>query len=191
MGVRFWAAGEWLLSTHCSRWPRFYAPLMDSRPDWLDEVVLLNESRSVDAAGDVSIYRSEGEACAAVEAWWVKNSEGFAFTATGVRLVLGVGSKGAVVIVRREPCPEGPAIVRAWLEALMQTTLSARKMVASEGKSHLSEAEVAGALPTSVEGMIAYVGFPWVPPNNRFAFGCLALLATIATLLIVLVIRLS
>ncbi len=163
---------------------------MDSRLDWLDEVVLLNESRSVDVAGDVSIYRSESEACAAIEDWWVTNSEGFAFTATGVRLVLGIGPKGAVIIVRREPSPEGPAIVRAWLEALVQTTLSARRMVASEGKLHLSEAEVAGALPTSVEGMIAYVGFPWIPPNNKFAFGCLALLATIATLLTVLVIRL-
>lgn len=81
--------------------------------------------------------------------------------------------------------------MQAWLEALVQTTLSARRLVASEGKAHLSEAEIAGVLPTSVEGMIAYIGFPWVPPNTRFALGCLALLATIATLLIVLVVRLS
>ena len=117
---------------------------MDSRLDWLDEVVLLNESRSADVAGDVSIYRSEDEACAAIDEWWVENSEGFAFTATGVRLVVGVAPKGVVIIIRREPCPEGPAIVRAWLEALVQTTLSTRRMMVSKDKAHLSEAESSG-----------------------------------------------
>ena len=80
--------------------------------------------------------------------------------------------------------------MRAWLEALVRTTLSTRRRLASEGKSHLSQAELAEALPTSVEGMVAYVGFPWVSPNNGFALGCIALLAIIATLLIVLVVRL-
>jgi hypothetical protein len=163
---------------------------MVGSPHWLDEVVLLNESGSEDVAGDVSIYRSEGDACAAIKAWWVDQSEGFAFTATGVRLVLGVGDKGEVVVVRRELSHDGPAIVRAWLEALVRTTLTTRTRLASEGKVCLSEAESAGALPTSVEGMIAYVGFPWIPPNNRFALGCLALLALIAILLTLLLIRL-
>lgn len=163
---------------------------MHNKSDWLDEVVLLNESRSVDVAGDVSIFRSEGDACAAVEEWSSKDSESFAYTATGVRLVLGVGPKGTVIVVRREESAGGPAIVRAWLEALVQTTLSARRMAASQGASHLSRAETEQALPTSVEGMIAYIGFPWTPPNNRFELGCLAFLATIAALLTVLLVRL-
>jgi hypothetical protein len=163
---------------------------MDGEFDWLDEVVLLNESKSESVAGDVSVYRSEGDACASIEDWWVTNSEGYAFTATGVRLVLEVGSKGEVIVARREQCREGPAIVQGWLEALVQLTLDTRRRVAAERGVSLSRAEEAGAMPTSVEGMIAYVGFPWVPPSNWFMPGCLLLLGAISALLIIIAFRL-
>lgn len=68
--------------------------------DWLDEVILLNESNKEDVPGDISVYRSEGDALNDIEAWWVENSEGFAFTGTGVRLILGVGASGEAIIIR-------------------------------------------------------------------------------------------
>jgi hypothetical protein len=151
--------------------------------NWLDDVVVLNESRDERIPGDVSVHRSEGDACSSIEAWWVENSEGFAFSATGMRLVLDIETSGQVVVVRREECPEGTAIVLGWLQALAQTTLEARNRVAHEGRAILSYAEEEGALPTTVEGLLAYIGLPWVPPRNWFMPSCLLLLALIALLL--------
>lgn len=158
--------------------------------DWLDEVFVLNESRDESVPGDISIYRSEGDGCGAIEAWWVENSEGFAFTATGVRLILGVGVFGEVIVTRREECSEGPAIVLSWLQALAQTTLEARNRVAQDGRAILSRAEEEGALPTSVEGLLAYIGFPWVAPRDWIMPGCLLLLALIAVLLVLILVKL-
>ncbi len=96
---------------------------MATAPDWLDEVVVLNESKDETISGDISVYRSEGDAFRDIEAWWVESAEGFAFTATGMRLALGVGPSGEVIVIRREECSEGPAIVLGWLRVLAQTTL--------------------------------------------------------------------
>lgn len=158
--------------------------------NWLDEVVVLNESQEENVPGDISVYRSEGDACRDIEAWWVENSEGFAFSATGVRLVLGVTPTGEVIVARREVCPEGPAVVLSWLRALAQTTLEARYEVARNGRTILSRAEDEKALPTNVEGLLAYIGFPWVAPRNWFIPGCLLLLALIAGLLLLIVVKL-
>jgi hypothetical protein len=158
--------------------------------NWLDEVVVLNESKWENVPGDVSVHRSEGDAFNAIEAWWVENSEGFAFSATGVRLRLGVGPSGEVIVVRREDCPEGADIVRGWLQALAQTTLEARNRVAENGRAVLSQAEEERALPTTTEGLLAYIGFPWVAPQDWFIPGCLLLLAVIVGLLVLILIKL-
>jgi hypothetical protein len=158
--------------------------------NWLDEVVVLNESTDEKVPGDVSVYRSEGDALNAIEGWWVENCEGYAFTATGVRLVLGVGPSGEVIVARREKSPEGPSIVFGWLQALAQTTLEARSRVARNGRSILSGAEEQGALPTTVEGLLAYIGFPCVAPRDWFVPSCLFLLALIAALLVLVLIKL-
>ncbi len=152
--------------------------------DWLDGVVVVNESKDENLPGDVAIYRSEGDACAAFEDWWVKSSEGHAFTATGVRLILKIGPSGEVIVDRRETCAEGPTIVRLWLQALALTTLEARKRVASQKRAHLSSAEVEALLPTSIEGLIAYIGFPWTPPRSWFVPGCLVLLLLVIALVL-------
>ena len=157
--------------------------------NWLDEVIVLNESKDEKAPGDVSVYRSEGDAFDDVESWWVENSECFAFTATGVRLILGVES-GAVIVIQREECADGPAIVLGWLQALAQTTLEARNRVAQNGRAILSRAEEGGALPTTVEGLLAYIGFPWVTPRDWFIPGCLSLLVLIAILLVLILMKL-
>ena len=56
------------------------------RQDWLADVVIVNESRDEAAVGDLSVFRSVGEACAKLEPWWVQDREGFAYTAAGERL---------------------------------------------------------------------------------------------------------
>ena len=157
--------------------------------NWLDEVVILNESKDENVPGDISLYRSEGDALNDIEAWWVEDSEGFAFSATGVRLVLGVAPSGEVIVVRREECSEGPAIVLGWLKALAQSTLESRNRVARKGWAILSCAEEERALPTSVEGLLAYIGFPWVAPGDWFVPGCLLLLALIAVLLVLILVK--
>ena len=158
--------------------------------NWLDEVIVLNESRDESVPGDVSVYRSVDEGCRAIENWWVENSEGFAFTATGVRLVLGVNAAGEVIVSRREECAEGPAIVLSWLQALAQNTLEARRRAAKKGKTILSRAEQVDALPKSVEGLLAYIGFPWLATRDWFAPGCLLLSALIAVVLVLVLAQL-
>ena len=162
---------------------------MDPALNWLDEVIIVNESNDERIAGDVSVYRSEGDALNNLEAWWVENSEGHAFSATGNRLVLGVGASRMVVVVRREECREGPEIVLECLRSHARDVLQARQRQAQEGRAILSRAEEEGQLPTSVEGLVAYIGFPWTKGPDRFFPGCLLLLAIIVVLLAVIVLE--
>ena len=88
---------------------------MSASSNWLDEVVILNDSNGseIDESipGDVSIYRSEGDALRELEPWAVQHSQIFAFNAAGERLVLGLGEAGQVIIARREECQDGSEIV--------------------------------------------------------------------------------
>ena len=163
---------------------------MSAPTNWLDEIVVVNESKEERLPGDVTIHRSIGDACEALEHWWVKNGEGYAFTASGVRLVLSAEEGGLITVAYREECSEGPALVLSWLTSLAETALQARRKVAQNGRAILSEAEEAGALPTTTEGLIAYIGLPWIAPRDWFIPGCLALLTTIAVLLAALLIKL-
>ncbi|HEX8193358.1 MAG TPA: hypothetical protein VF552_10710 [Allosphingosinicella sp.] len=158
--------------------------------NWLDEVVVLNESPDEAVPGEVSIHRSVGDALRAIKPWWVENEEGFAFSATGVRLVLRVAPSGEVIVARREEIAEGPAIVLSWLQALAQATLETRRRVAGTGRVWLSRAEEEGALPLSVEGMLAYIGLPWVAPRNWLVPSCLILLTLVALLLALILAKL-
>jgi hypothetical protein len=126
---------------------------------WLADIVVLNESRDEATAGDVSVYRSVGAACGALEHWWVENGEGFAFTASGDRLVLGVNGGNTVVVASQEAVPDGAQIVLGWLRDYAAALLEARRAKALKGKVVLSRSEEIGELPSSVEGLIAYVGF--------------------------------
>ncbi|MEW6640251.1 MAG: hypothetical protein AB1586_07075 [Pseudomonadota bacterium] len=127
--------------------------------DWLADIVVVNESRDEATAGDVSIFRSAGEACSWLEYWWVESGEGFAFTAAGDRLVLGVDENKRVIVIGQEDVPGGIEVVRGWLRTYAATVLDARKANAGKGNARLSPSEERGQLPTSVEGLIAYVGF--------------------------------
>jgi hypothetical protein len=128
--------------------------------DWLTDIVVVNESRDEAIAGDISVFRSAGEACSWLEHWWVENGEGFAFTAAGVRLALGVDERNTRVIVTgQQAVPNGGQVVEGWLRASASAVLEARRTKAGKGKAVLSPSEERGQLPTSVEGLIAYVGF--------------------------------
>jgi hypothetical protein len=126
---------------------------------WLSDVVIVNESSSETAPGDVTVYRSIGEACRALEYWWVEESRGHAFTASGDRLILTVDESRSVTVDRREPCASGTAIVREWLRSAAYSVLQARKARAAKRKVFLTLFEEGGSLPSTVEGLIAYVGF--------------------------------
>ena len=94
-----------------------------------------------------------------MEHWWVENGEGFAFTAAGDRLTLGVDDKGRVIVTGQKGMPGGGEVVWGWLCAYAAGVLDARRAKAQQGKARLSQFEERGQLPTSVEGLIAYVGF--------------------------------
>jgi hypothetical protein len=127
--------------------------------DWLADIVVVNESRDETTAGDVSIYRSAGEACSSLEHWWVENREGFAFTAKGDRLTLGVDEKNRVIVTSQQIAPGGTEVVLGWLRAYAAAVLDARRTMAGKGKAALSRSEERDQLPISIEGLIAYVGF--------------------------------
>jgi hypothetical protein len=125
--------------------------------DWLSEIVVVNESSDEAVVGDVSIFRHAGDACAWLEYWWVEHKEGFAITAAGHRIELGVGLKREVVIAAVEDMPSGADVVRAWLHSLASVVLAERTRKAKKGKLKLSPSEADGRLPTSSEGLIAYI----------------------------------
>jgi hypothetical protein len=128
---------------------------MDPARAWLNDIVLVNESRAEDEPGDVSLFLSAEEALRWIEDWWVEDGEGFAFSAAGERLVLGVGTNG-VEIVRREPCAQGEAIVLRWLRARAEHMLGRRRALAEDRTCRLAPFEERGALPGTVEGLLAY-----------------------------------
>ncbi|WP_315759683.1 MULTISPECIES: hypothetical protein [unclassified Bradyrhizobium] len=127
--------------------------------DWLADIVVVNESRELAVAGDISVFRSVGEACRSLEHWWVENGEGFAFTAAGGRLILGLEDGKRVIVTGQQAAEGGPEVVQAWLRACAAAVLDARRSNAKKGNAALSPFEEKGQLPTSMEGLIAYIGF--------------------------------
>ena len=126
---------------------------------WLSDIVVVNENHEEATAGDVSVFRSADDACSHLEHWWVQNGEGFAYTASGERLTLDVDGRDRVIVVDRQAAPHGPSIVRGWLHAYAAAVLEARRVKAARGKLALAPSEKMGQLPSSIEGLIAYVGF--------------------------------
>jgi hypothetical protein len=110
----------------------------------LSQVVVINESSAEEVPGDVSVFRSEREACRHLEPWWVEDSEGFALSGSGDRIVLGCLSN-TVCVERREPHPTGDALVLSWLQAAARAIQAARR-----------SDEV---LPDNISGLINHVGF--------------------------------
>lgn len=131
---------------------------MNDTPNWLDDVVVVNENSDTKIAGDVQIYRSEGDVGRQLEHWYVGEVGHLALTGTGQKATLGLRDK-LVVVERVEPFPAGPAMLNAWLTATAQDLLSTRTERARKGKAELGALEAQGVLPKSTEGLIAYIGF--------------------------------
>ncbi|MEO8455458.1 MAG: hypothetical protein ABI454_09875 [Sphingomicrobium sp.] len=125
----------------------------------LADIVVVNENADEATAGDVTVFRNAEAACGWLEHWWVENGEGSAFTASGERLTLGVDHHDRVVVVDREAAAEGTALVESWLRSAAAAVLQARRVKAARGKVVLNQSEQEGRLPTSVEELVAYVGF--------------------------------
>jgi hypothetical protein len=131
---------------------------MTEAPHWLDDVIVVNENCDPLVAGDVQIYRNEGDVGRQLEHWYVGDVEHLALTRTGQKAALGLRDK-LVVVERLESFPAGPALLNRWLEATAQHLLSVRTERAQKGKAQLGTLEARGVLPTTTEGLIAYIGF--------------------------------
>lgn len=131
---------------------------LSADPSWLDDVVLVNDNVAPEEPGDVQIYRSSGEACRALEDWWVEAGEGMVLSGRGDRLVLGVQG-GRVVEVSREPHLRGADLIVKWLQSAAASVRDARIHRSRKAKALLGARELTGQLPQTVEGLIAYVGF--------------------------------
>jgi len=125
----------------------------------LSDIVIVNENRHETIAGCVSVFRSADDACASLEPWWVEQHEGFAITAAGHRLKLGVGARQNVVIVQREETPSGAEQVRSWLKDLASSVSAASTHKANKKNAPSAPHEERRELPSSIEDLIAYVGF--------------------------------
>jgi hypothetical protein len=131
---------------------------MTEAPHWLDDVIVVNENRDPEVAGDVQIYRNEGDVGRQLEHWYVSDVEHLALTGTGQKVALGLRDK-LVVVERVEPFSTGSALLKGWLDATAQHLLSVRTERARKGKTQLGALEARGVLPTTTEGLIAYIGF--------------------------------
>ena len=158
--------------------------------DWLDEIVVINESTDERTAGKITVYRSEGDALASLTQWPVLKGQVFAFSASGTRLLISISGDGYGLVAVRQQTVEGPAIARDWLEALARQTLDQRTRDARTRGVSLNRLEQRGTLPESAESLLAYVGSPSRPSVSWFLPGCLILLATIVILLAVILRRL-
>lgn len=125
--------------------------------NWLSEIVVVNESSDEAVAGDVSIFRHADDACAWLEHWWVEDKEGFAITAAGHRIELGVGAKQNVIVSGVEEVPTGTDVVRSWLHSVASGVLEQRTRKAKKGVLKLSPSEMRGQLPVCSEELIAYI----------------------------------
>jgi hypothetical protein len=126
--------------------------------DWLEDVIVVNESKDQRVAGDVSAFRGPGDACRYLEPWWVADNEGFALNGLGQQVTFGV-CENSVVIERCEPMTGGVQILLDWLRATALHVHEARTSRAQKGKLVLGRLEASGVLPQSIEGLIAYIGF--------------------------------
>src|SRR5215204_1410697 len=96
-----------------------------STRDWLADIVLVNDSPSEVAPGDVLIFRSFDDARSYLEHWSGQLDDA-AFFASGDKLIAGADAHGNVVVERRERQENGQEIVKAWLHHSAQAVLAAR-----------------------------------------------------------------
>jgi len=77
---------------------------MNETPNWLDDVVVVNESSDPTIAGYIQTYRSEGDVGRQLEHWYVSDVDHLALTGTRPKATLGPRDE-LVVVERVEPLP--------------------------------------------------------------------------------------
>ena len=129
-------------------------------PNWLHDIVLVNDSPNEAIPGDVAIFRNFADARSYLEHWGEEPGRA-AFSGAGEKLLIEADRHGNVSIMRREPRADGELIIRSWLNRMAQALLETRRYRAGKRwrPENLGEAETQGILPETVEGLIAYVGF--------------------------------
>ena len=64
-----------------------------------------------------------------------------------------------MIVAGKHSAPGGAELVTGWLQVAASKVLGARRAKAARRKAVLGAAEAQDQLPTSLEGLIAYVGF--------------------------------
>ncbi len=127
---------------------------------WLADVVIVNDAPDIERPGGVSIFRNVDDARSYLE-HWADELEMPVFSASGERLVMVADEHGNVTVDRREPDDRGQELITACLRHNAEAVLAARLHRSGKRRRrvHIGEAERAGVLPESIEGLIAYIGF--------------------------------
>lgn len=126
--------------------------------EWLRDVVVINENKDVRIAGDVELYRSAGDLGRKIEPWYINDVEFLALNGLGQTLVLKTYGSEISISIDSSIEPDA-ALLLALLQAAAQGMRDARIFRSSKRKLTLGPMESKGILPTTVEGLVAYVGF--------------------------------
>jgi hypothetical protein len=126
----------------------------------LGEVVIVNDNRDPLVPGDVSVFRTELDACRYLEPWWVEEGGGLALNAKGERLDFGVSEDGLrVVVAARTPLPEGQGIAVRFLRARAEAVCAARRKRNTPSRGVRAENGLMQEPPSDLEGLITYAGY--------------------------------
>ena len=127
---------------------------------WLADVLLVNDCPEWRQPGDVMVFRNFDDARSYLE-HWADEPELSAVFATGDKLIIAADEHGNISVDRREPIADGQEVVRTWLKEMAAAVLVTRRHRSTKRwrRTNLGDAEQAGVLPDTIEGLIAYTGF--------------------------------
>lgn len=136
---------------------------------WLADIVVINESPRRDRAADITIFRSQGDACNYLEPWFVEEVSFFALSGIGTPIQFSVRKakrrfsmlEEVIIVESKEAFNDDLITLTNWLFATAEHLLEVRRYRAQKQRpaSSLGNLEAQGVLPTTVEGLIAYIGF--------------------------------
>jgi len=131
---------------------------MTSERNWLNDIIIVNENNTNAEVGDLSIFRSLGDACRKIEPWYANEVTYFALNGMGYPVKFFADGNLTKATIQQEELQDLPTL-NGWLRSSAQSIFSARQFNAKRNKLILGELESKGTLPTSIEGLIAYHDF--------------------------------
>lgn len=130
---------------------------------WLSDVAVLNESNEYAVPGSISTYRNISEMCSSLEAWMVEDGGiGFALNGLGQTIKLEIEGEQVVGSVVEDSEPDLVTLT-IWLRSAAEAVQEARKSKSQKkpwffcSPPMIGKAEVAGAMPDTIEGLLAYI----------------------------------